>query len=293
MKQNRRDISTVKMRRYHYHFVIFGTILATLIYPLGVCVLVLGEQIPSVWIYLECLYYLVLYYLFPWDVVSLYLRDLWLIVLVCLLLWKGNWVVVAIITFLLVVVSLLSYKKTHKSSIYINNPSNHRLYVLQGGYSKLLNHHWNSLSQRFAVDLVGINHLGRRALGLFPKSLEDYICYGADVISPIDGVVVHAESHHKDHAIGEFSIHNPFGNMIIIEDEKGYQLVFAHLLQNSVSLSKGDYVKHGQVIGQIGNSGNTTEPHLHIHAQTIVKGEIHGVPLCIGKRNAIRNRVID
>lgn len=142
------------MGRYHYHFVIFGTILATLIYPLGVCVLVLGEQTPSVWIYLECLYYLVIYYLFPWAVVS-------------------------------------------------------------------------------------------------------------------------------------------FGNMIIIEDEKGYQLVFAHLLQNSVSLSKGDYVKHGQVIGQIGNSGNTTEPHLHIHAQSNVKGEIHGVPLCIGKRNAIRNRVID
>ena len=58
---------------------------------------------------------------------------------------------------------------------------------------------------------------------------------------------------------------NLIGNHVILYC-KGYSILLAHLKKNSVSVSVGDHVEEGHFIGKVGNTGNTSEPHLHIHA---------------------------
>ena len=175
----------------------------------------------------------------------------------------------------------------------IANPTEISLCIVQGGYSSILNHHWRNLSQRFALDLVGLDSLGRRAKWIHPLLMEDYFCFGVDVMSPISGVVVLARDGCADQEIGSLDVDNPTGNCVVISDGHGRQLIFAHLLGASVRVRTGDPVRSGDVIGRIGNSGRSTEPHLHIHAQRMdVHGQIKGIKLQIGRGLMIRNATI-
>ena len=59
----------------------------------------------------------------------------------------------------------------------------------------------------------------------------------------------------------------PEGNIIALKLETGTYLIIAHLKPSSVLVQVGDQLEEGQIIGQCGNSGNTSEPHIHIHHQ--------------------------
>ena len=76
----------------------------------------------------------------------------------------------------------------------------------------------------------------------------------------------------------------PKGNHVVIQLETGTYLVIAHLKPGSVVVKTGETVEEGQVIGQCGNSGNTSEPHIHIHHQrqdpVVYPGDLaEGLPL--------------
>jgi murein DD-endopeptidase MepM/ murein hydrolase activator NlpD len=60
-------------------------------------------------------------------------------------------------------------------------------------------------------------------------------------------------------------------------------------MQKSVSVAPGDRLAPGDPIARVGNSGNTTEPHLHVHAFDQGTGE--GVPMTFDGREPVRNRV--
>ena len=68
----------------------------------------------------------------------------------------------------------------------------------------------------------------------------------------------------------------------------------AHMLKNSIMVSTGDIVKKGQPLARVGNSGRTTQPHLHIHAITgtdtskIIQGG-NGIPIYFEGKFPIRN----
>ncbi|MEZ7171746.1 M23 family metallopeptidase [Sporosarcina sp. OR05] len=62
----------------------------------------------------------------------------------------------------------------------------------------------------------------------------------------------------------------------------------AHMKEGSVAVAKGDTVTTGQLLGKVGNSGNTSEPHLHIHAELDGKG----VPLTFDGRFLVRNQLV-
>ncbi|HSF38642.1 MAG TPA: M23 family metallopeptidase, partial [Thermoanaerobaculia bacterium] len=55
----------------------------------------------------------------------------------------------------------------------------------------------------------------------------------------------------------------PLGNYVILRHAGGEFSQYAHLKQGSVKVKAGDKVTRGQVIGQLGHTGNSTEPHLH------------------------------
>lgn len=141
-----------------------------------------------------------------------------------------------------------------------------RYYVLQGGSSALTNpFHRKDPAELYAVDIVKLNAVGNRAWGLFPSAPSEYSINGATVFSPCAGRVIKSTGGLADNRPGLVDRHNPAGNYIVIDCD-GTSVWLAHLLSNSLLVKRGDTVRQGQPVGQVGNSGNSMEPHLHIHA---------------------------
>ncbi|MER5529411.1 M23 family metallopeptidase [Streptomyces sp. NPDC002677] len=136
-------------------------------------------------------------------------------------------------------------------------------YVVQGG-GRLLNHHTRVPEQRGALDLVALGRYGTRTRR--GRELTAYAAYGRPVRSPCDGTVISAVDTVRDQNPGEIRYQPPYGNHVFLDT--GREIVkLAHLRPGSVTVAEGDTVRAGQPLGEVGNSGNTTEPHLHIHAE--------------------------
>lgn len=165
----------------------------------------------------------------------------------------------------------------YRTKAALRLPVDGRWFVYWGGREIEENYHAVDVGQRFALDLLVIrdekSHSGD------PSRLENYHCWGRPIMAPADGVVARAVDGLPDQAIGATDPANPAGNHIVIDfgnDEYGF---LAHLRQGSVSVAKGDAVTAGQEIGLCGNSGNTSEPHLHFHMQTSPRlGRGEGMP---------------
>lgn len=121
-------------------------------------------------------------------------------------------------------------------------------------------------AQRYALDLVKLNRFGNRAGGLSPKSLTEYAIFGDTIYSPCEGIVIKAVDGFPDQVPHNVDINNPAGNHVVMEC-KGIRVFIAHMMNGSLTVQQGEYVKDSQEIGKVGNSGNTIEPHLHIHAE--------------------------
>jgi len=138
-------------------------------------------------------------------------------------------------------------------------------YVFWGGRTIEQNYHAVARSQRFAHDLMirkdGVSHAGEG------KALTDYYCYGRPVLAPAAGTVVWAENARPDQPIGVGDREHLIGNGVVIDHGNGEFSLLAHMKPGSVKVKAGDKVKAGQAIGAVGNSGNTSEPHLHYHLQ--------------------------
>lgn len=131
------------------------------------------------------------------------------------------------------------------------------------GTGTLPNHHWSVVAQRGALDLVGAVRGGRSTGKLIPRDCRDFAAYGHEVVAPCDGYVRVAQDGHPDRpARGS----PPPGNHVVIDTETGETLTLAHLQPGSVTVAAGQLVTRGEPIGRVGNSGNSSEPHLHIHA---------------------------
>ncbi|MGY6019055.1 M23 family metallopeptidase [Streptomyces spinosirectus] len=136
-------------------------------------------------------------------------------------------------------------------------------YVVQGG-GRVMNHHAQVREQRGALDLVALGPYGTRSRP--GQELTAYAAYGRPIRSPCDGRVISAVDTIRDQKPGEIRYQPPYGNHVFLDT--GREIVkLAHLRPGSVTVKQGDAVRRGQSIGEVGNTGNTTEPHLHIHAE--------------------------
>ncbi|WP_329525467.1 M23 family metallopeptidase [Streptomyces sp. NBC_01462] len=160
-------------------------------------------------------------------------------------------------------------------------------YVAQGG-GPGLNHHAPFPEQRGALDVIQVGPGGARARdGGTRAGNESYLVYGQILHAPCDGTVISAAGHIDDQEPGTIRYQPPYGNHVFIDT--GAEVVkLAHLRRGTVTVAAGDPVRAGQVLGEVGNSGNTTEPHLHIHAERDGLGldlEFTGItgPLCRGR----------
>jgi hypothetical protein len=175
-------------------------------------------------------------------------------------------------------------------------------YIVNGGYSILINPHMKTLGreqlvsyrgQSYALDIVRLDGFGRRAEGLWPEESKRYHIFGEPVHAPCAGFVVRAESALADSAPFNPDRQHLAGNFVLLECGDDTEVLLAHLMQGSLTVNPGERVAEGQVVGRVGNSGYSTEPHLHLHAQRrSPSGEFlaaEPLPLQIEGRALIRN----
>lgn len=144
--------------------------------------------------------------------------------------------------------------------------------VANGGVDKETSHSWNMCSQRYAYDFFMTDGEGK-SYAENRKELNDYYCYKENVMAPADGVVVKMADKYEDTPIGEIgevdcAAPDVRGNFVIIQHSKHEYSVIAHLLKDSICVRPGDNVKRGDKIALCGNSGNTSEPHIHFQLQS-------------------------
>jgi hypothetical protein len=104
------------------------------------------------------------------------------------------------------------------------------------------------------------------------NELSDYGAYGMQVVAPAEATVTGVRNDAVDLLPGTepdgWSVHDMLGNFVILRlRETGTYLVLAHLREDSVTVERLQRVREGDLLGQVGNSGNSSEPHLHIHHQ--------------------------
>jgi hypothetical protein len=140
--------------------------------------------------------------------------------------------------------------------------------VIWGGDSKEQNYHVESEAQKNAFDLVIANDKGN-SFKTDGKTNDDYYAFGKELIAPCDGEIVLVVDGVKDNSPGTLNpIYVP-GNTVIIKTANNEYLFFAHFKQHSIVVKVGQKVKEGQLLGLCGNSGNSSEPHLHFHIQNV------------------------
>ena len=140
--------------------------------------------------------------------------------------------------------------------------------VTWGGDTKELNYHVENEAQKNAFDFVITDQNGK-TFKTNGKTNEDYYAFGKELIAPCDAEVVLVVDGVKDNIPGELNpIYIP-GNTVILKTENNEYLFFAHFKQNSIKVEQGQKVKQGELLGLCGNSGNSSEAHLHFHIQNV------------------------
>ena len=181
----------------------------------------------------------------------------------------------------------------------VTSPVTGRWMGMNSPQTKVPSHGIRAYGQAFAIDLVYEPADQQRPVfgsGSAMRPVQDYPAFGEPVRAMIDGVVVRASDWQRDHrarstwlgvvymmvegSIREFG--GPgfiVGNHVTIRGADGVYALVAHLKQGSVLVAEGDTVVAGQPIAACGNTGNTSEPH--VHAQLMDRASLwtaQGIP---------------
>jgi murein DD-endopeptidase MepM/ murein hydrolase activator NlpD len=139
-------------------------------------------------------------------------------------------------------------------------------YVFSGGDNEKVNVHASVRGQRRAADLLikGADGLSHKGTG---HRNEDYFVYGKQLLAAASGTVVTAIDGVPDNEPGSMNPLCAVGNCLIIDQGSHEYAVYAHLKPGSLRVHSGEKVRKGQALALCGNSGNSSEPHLHFHLQ--------------------------
>lgn len=247
-----------------------------------------------------------------WDWLSYYVRYLWILLLVLVLIisyqqvrslpsfagnrrseWQGvgGYVFTLLIFLGFLVMTIRGYFYTDEPVSLTFPLRDGWYYVAQGGNSPLINYHNSNPAQQYALDIVALNAAGGRTSGIYPSDITRYVIFGKNVYSPCDGTVIETIDGLPDQVPPEADRENLPGNHVIITCND-VSVLLAHLQNGSIAVRVGDRVTTDQLLGRVGNSGNTSEPHLHIHA---IRGnnldvlEGNGIPILFEEKFPVRN----
>lgn len=176
--------------------------------------------------------------------------------------------------------------------------------VAAGGSNALVNPHLKTLDgdryaryrgQSHGIDLVAVGAWGSRVSGLSPDEPAGFAIFGDSIHAPCTGTVVAAADGHPDRSTSDGPPETLEGNHVVLACGDAW-IVLAHMLRGSVAVEEDDRLERGTLLGRVGNSGSSDEPHLHIHAQTpgTLDAPLSGRPLQItfdGRRLVRNDRV--
>ena len=182
-------------------------------------------------------------------------------------------------------VSLLS-----RAPLVLGPPVRSGIWVADEGCCDIDTHHRRGLlsvdgnlvvPQRFAIDWMMLDRRHRAWVGN-PARLSSYVSYGQPLIAAAAGTVVIA----RDGVPDSPPPHDPkppplpglTGNNVTLRVRPGIYLLYAHMKPGSVRVHVGERVRRGQLLGALGNSGNSATPHLHLQVQITPSFVSDGLP---------------
>src|SRR5581483_367789 len=123
-----------------------------------------------------------------------------------------------------------------------------------------------SIPEKFAIDFVRLDRDHRLFSGRI-EQLSSYAYYGIAVYSVADGTVVEVEDGAPEQVPGGappgMTLAAAGGNHVFVDLGNGRYALYAHFQPGSIRVKAGDRVRRGDILAKLGNSGNTTNPHLH------------------------------
>tara|TARA_R100001039_G_C1851890_1_gene112583 strand:+ start:459 stop:1424 length:966 start_codon:yes stop_codon:yes gene_type:complete len=155
-------------------------------------------------------------------------------------------------------------------------PPGHYL-IAHGGSTPMINVHLGTLNpaiERFrawrgqskAFDILRITPMGFHKTGWQPTDPAMYTTFGVPVLSPCNGEIALAVDGIQDMPVPQVDRDHMAGNFVAVNCGDFF-VILGHFRQHSIAVTAGDRVQTGAFLGEMGNSGNTSEPHLHVHAQ--------------------------
>lgn len=178
----------------------------------------------------------------------------------------------------------------YRSLVKLHLPLEEEWHVLWGGRSWDDNRHAAVSDMRFALDLLqrGKNGSSQATDG---KQNDDFYAWNQPVVAPADGVIVVADDGIADNQPNRAVGGNLYGNMIVIDHGTEEFTLLGHLKNGSLLVKPGDRVTQGQRLARVGNSGMSTEPHLHFQLMDTADWQTaHGLPLQLV--NFVRNGTV-
>lgn len=160
--------------------------------------------------------------------------------------------------------------KTYVSQVSCRLPFQGKGMVVNGGIDQKHSHSWGLVTQRYAYDFYMVeNGKSYQGNGL---NVYDYYCYDQPVLAVADGIVVEIKNKFEDTKVtGKSEVlcdaTDARGNYIVIQHGSHVFSMIAHLKKDSFCVKVNDKVTAGQIIARCGNSGNSSEPHIHFQIQ--------------------------
>ena len=153
-----------------------------------------------------------------------------------------------------------------RNSATLKLPFKNEWFVVWGGPTKAQNNHHDQPNQRFALDLVMVGSGDKSFSGDGSKN-SNYFCYGREIYAPAPGEVIMVVDGVPDNTPGSMNPYSAMGNCVMIKHAANEYSFLAHFQPGTIKVKKGKQVKPGELLGLCGNSGNSSEPHLHFHVQ--------------------------
>lgn len=157
-----------------------------------------------------------------------------------------------------------SLPRPERNTTSMQLPFKGEWFIFWGGDTKQQNYHVASTAQKNAFDIV-VMDAENKTYKTNGKTNEDYYAFGKEVIAPCDGIVEKVINGVADNKPGVMNSTDVTGNTVLIKTANGECLLLAHFKLGSILVKEGDKVQQGQQLGLCGNSGNSSEPHIHFH----------------------------
>lgn len=171
--------------------------------------------------------------------------------------------------------------------IKVDAPFHGTYFTMHGGGNIFVNHHHKVPAQAFALDFVKLGPQGFSSSQ--GNQLTDYYCFDDTLFAPIKGTVIEARGSLPDNELESTNKEEPKGNFIKIKDYSDNIITLAHFKKDSLLVNVGDRITQGTPIGKCGNSGNSSEPHIHIQAN---KATGESLSLIIADQKVFRGTII-